>query len=254
VVAIRGTLSALDCITDIKATCEEFELVDPIDHHVIQRGKLHAGIYKSARNVYEVIRSTLVNLLQEHNHYNIVLTGHSLGAATASVLSLILMNEEEFCTTAIKVYSFGCPPVMTNELNEFVKPFTLSCVYGYDWVTRISLGSILDIYDSVVKLSKINKLKPDILTELNELSQEQVSSLYRSLLSNSTHDKLVIPGRILQIYERGRHEEAKPEDDYTISFMSPEYYHEMLFTRSMLLDHSPALYTSALEDLHSKFS
>lgn len=245
-------MSALDCIADIKAVCEEFELIDPIAQTVIQKGKLHAGIYKSAMNVYNVIRSTLINLLQEHADYNIVLTGHSLGAATASILSLLLMNDEEFCMCPLKVYSFGCPPVMTPELNEFVKPFTLTCVYGYDWVTRISLGGILDIYDSVIQIHKINKLKPDLMTELNDLSLDQISSLYYSLLSNSTHEKLVMPGKLLQIYERGRHEEAEPDAAYTISFMSTEYYQEMLFTKSMLTDHSPALYTAALEDLHSK--
>ncbi len=89
VITIRGTLSIRDVITDMTAECGYFDVDDLIDQ------PCHIGILNTAQNIYQRIKEE--NLLAEsfriNPNYQLMVTGHSLGAGTATILALKLKAE-----------------------------------------------------------------------------------------------------------------------------------------------------------------
>ena len=89
VITIRGTLSMRDVITDMTAECGFFD----VDH--LKDQPCHIGILNTAQNIYTRIKDE--NLLAEsfriNPSYQLMVTGHSLGAGTATILALKLKAE-----------------------------------------------------------------------------------------------------------------------------------------------------------------
>lgn len=76
-----------------------------------------------------------------------MLTGHSLGASTACVLSLLLYRDYP----NLKCYLYepvGC--TMTLELAKFTEKYTISTVFGNDVIPRLSPHSIERLIASMV--------------------------------------------------------------------------------------------------------
>eukprot|EP00951_Prasinocladus_malaysianus_P011316 scaffold83592_cov39-Prasinocladus_malaysianus.AAC.1 len=74
VVAVRGTASVRDCITDLVAVPAPA---------LGKRGSSHKGIAAAAVEMLHILVPVLAAALEKHPSYSIVLTGHSLGAGTA---------------------------------------------------------------------------------------------------------------------------------------------------------------------------
>lgn len=97
VVAIRGTNSISDIITDLICENEPFA-----------GGYAHAGMKSSAETLLASLVPKLRQVADEHPRYGIVVTGHSLGAGVAMLLTkLVLMTG----FTDVKCYAFAPPPV-----------------------------------------------------------------------------------------------------------------------------------------------
>merc|ERR1712106_527540 len=79
VLAVRGTFSIKDVILDM--VCKETPYLD---------GFTHEGILKGARKVWEEACDSVVSALNIHAGYGLVLTGHSLGAGVAVLITLEL--------------------------------------------------------------------------------------------------------------------------------------------------------------------
>jgi hypothetical protein len=101
------------------------------------------------------------------------IVGHSYGAATASVFTMIL--RERHLTDLRKVvgdfdtadsegrgfrmhcFAFACPPVVSAELAESAKSWIESYVNENDIVPRLGFGTVLDFRDLVLHASKLIK-------------------------------------------------------------------------------------------------
>ena len=109
VIAIRGTLALADVATDACAYEVPF-----------CGGRSHAGLAKAARSVWSVLEGDALALLRAHAGFALVLTGHSLGAGAATLLSILLNYERSVAEAqgraaplsgvAIAVYAFAAPP------------------------------------------------------------------------------------------------------------------------------------------------
>ncbi|KAL8284122.1 hypothetical protein RQP46_004871 [Phenoliferia psychrophenolica] len=91
---IRGTQSLADIRTDLEASLEDVHLPSLDDPTVSVTFRAHAGILAAARKLLDAesspLFSKLKTVLEEHAGYRLVLTGHSLGAAIASSLALLI--------------------------------------------------------------------------------------------------------------------------------------------------------------------
>lgn len=113
-IAIRGTSSKCDCITD--ACCFE--------KNAVLNGRkvtFHCGFYLSALFIFK-------NLMENFNEMtgNIYITGHSLGASVATILCVLLKEAREFKRRIIKALCYAPAPCMSNyrnDLNTFIASF-----------------------------------------------------------------------------------------------------------------------------------
>jgi sn1-specific diacylglycerol lipase len=155
IVSIRGTFSIEDCITDVLISPESlaqlgsefgFEAVDQY---------CHGGVMSSARNVYrDLERHGLLDglLFGEHARYpsyTLRLVGHSLGAATCTLLSYMLRTK--FPNLRCINYSPpGC--TFTWEMATQCKDWCTTCVLDTDIVPRLSVESIECLRDEILDL------------------------------------------------------------------------------------------------------
>ena len=169
VVAFRGTKSFEDIITDL-----EFKPV-PIGPGL---PLAHDGFVKSITAVYTSIETTLKPHLGQKQLF---ITGHSLGAALASLLAYRLSLDYPTCQPII--YVFGCPPVGDE---KFCKSFQESrsniiTIDGDPISTGelVSLGKDFGLYKPVEVKYLPGKGGHPVVGYIEQL--EKIVELYKSL-------------------------------------------------------------------------
>lgn len=122
---------------------------------------VHEGMYETSlgvgainRPVHRAVRSALLT----NPGYNLDIAGHSLGAGVASLLAIMWANPETTLTTTasglppgrkLHSYCYACPATMSASLGRRCDKLITSYVYSYDFICRLSLGSIQDIRNAV---------------------------------------------------------------------------------------------------------
>jgi len=80
-------------------------------------------------------------------NYDVVVTGHSLGAAVASVVSVVLKDKYPSLTC----FAFNPPGgLVSPELSELAAPYVTSVVVGYDAISRLGVKNVKDLVDDMV--------------------------------------------------------------------------------------------------------
>ncbi|KAF0698358.1 Aste57867_11008 [Aphanomyces stellatus] len=240
VIAIRGTLSLEDCLTD--AIAYGVSLDDVATRYQCDgRGAYaHQGMLQCAVWLMDEIASlNVLNMLFDpatpplhHRHvnesvpgayhdYGLVVTGHSLGAGAATLLALMLRPKYP----ALSCLAFSPPGCLVSPaLAESMKAFVTSVVLGKDIIARASLLSFQDLRDQVLSLigrSKVNKAAimrqalswrhPDELLHASEADvahtvyTTQLTN-YRTMLqriqSREPIHEMWMPGRIIHLQRR----------------------------------------------------
>jgi len=138
--AIRGTLSLSDAVTDM-AGCTIS--LDEIDESCLG----HEGIIKAGRGVLKQIQNNgkVQDFLKTHPKYDTIITGHSLGAGTAVVLHVLMM---QYPDKYRNLHSYPLAPPMV-----FVKSFiekrpelftNITCISNEkDIIPRLSVQGLL---------------------------------------------------------------------------------------------------------------
>lgn len=159
VVAFRGTQQRRDIAVDLQGATQETVAGDP------RWGKAHIGFL----NAFDVVGDVLRRKLQfDGNDAQIWVTGHSLGAALATVAAARMMQWQDAGTLAALdlrgMYTFGSPRVGNP---QFAKTFTETAErgdmstfrirHGDDPVTKLALHrGILGTYSHVGRLVHLN--------------------------------------------------------------------------------------------------
>ena len=134
VVAIRGTLSGHDALTDLTAATDFISVCG-------QPTGCHSGMLQSANFLFQQLESNniLERALSDHPGYGIVITGHSLGAGAGTLLSLLLQP----AYPEIKCYAFSPPGgLISLTAAKHTEHFCLSVIIGDDLVPRLSLSAL----------------------------------------------------------------------------------------------------------------
>lgn len=152
-----------DVITDITAECEYFDVEG------LGSQPAHIGILRTAENILRKIESLdlLAESFRRHPDYALLVTGHSLGAGTAVMLSLML--RKTYAHVRCIAYSPpGC--LVSHALARFTKSFIMSVVVGDDIVPRLSVRAV-------------HNLKADILKELYNCSLPKYKIIWKYSIS-----------------------------------------------------------------------
>lgn len=292
IVCIRGTANLPDSLTDLAASqdplqvrCQPDEVGSPLmspststctsisafrspsfvealvtdktQSHV--EGLGHAGVIRSARNLLALVRRDIVEAIRANPGYVVVTTGHSLGAATAAVLAL-LMREDNECPHAFSV-AFAPPPCLTYELAEQTAALGVTLINGPDIVPRLSVALLLPIFATARYVADLPRAKRSLLSvgvrngviDWDDLEQQTAK---RAAEMEKLHDgkRLFIPGRVFQLVRRD--EASQKQNTCNIAFRSRDmdvlrvsrakYLHVRARERRMFLAHAPFSYRSSL--------
>ncbi|XP_043958350.1 diacylglycerol lipase-beta [Gambusia affinis] len=283
-VAVRGTLSLKDVLTDLSAECENLPVEGVSGTCYAHKGMCQAAGYIYKKLVNDGILNQAFSVAPE---YKLVVTGHSLGAGTAALLAILLRTS--FPT--LQCYSFSPPGgLLSKALAEYSKDFVVSVVLGKDLVPRLSIPNMEDLKRRILKIvANCNKPKYRILlqgcwyelfggdpddfpTEMDSRREEQLSqpllgeesllirhsSSYQSLASDDSpahtaaHLPLFPPGRILYITEDGpSRRSCFSQVRYRADWSSEAAFRSILISPRMLVDHMPDAVLRALNSLCS---
>jgi len=146
VVVFQGSQEELDWMTNLSMKDTDFHT----------RGKVHQGFYHSLKLFIKTLRkenkkieqAILFDLFNDIQRFNmnskIIVTGHSLGGALATLVGCYLI-ELGVLRDNISVYSFGAPPLATQQFCDF-----------YD--NKIDVYRMVNKNDLIPKLDKVSRL------------------------------------------------------------------------------------------------
>ncbi|KFQ36791.1 Sn1-specific diacylglycerol lipase beta, partial [Mesitornis unicolor] len=275
VVAVRGTLSFEDVLTDLSADCEDLTLED-----VLENGFVHKGITQAASYIYQkLINDGILNqAFTIAPEYKLVIVGHSLGGGTASVLAIMLRNS--FAYLALVFFS--------KSLADYTKHFIVSVIVGKDLVARLSMPNMEDLKRRIVRIvANCNRPKYQILlhgcwyevfggdpdnfpTELGGRNQDALTQpllaeeslmVHRSPSYNALEDEshsnsppqyppLYLPGKIIHIVEESSSRRLCSTDTkYTARWSDERVFSSILISPKMVTDHMPDVVLKALNSL-----
>jgi len=116
VVAFRGSQQLLDIITDFSISLVPLESpgMSGVGH-----ARVHVGFLTAYNSVASHVISAMRSQLAAHPDYSVVVTGHSLGGALASIAGLSL--KVNFPEAMVKLYTFGQPRTGDSVYAELVE-------------------------------------------------------------------------------------------------------------------------------------
>ncbi|KAM4524045.1 diacylglycerol lipase-beta [Odontesthes bonariensis] len=283
-VAVRGTLSLKDVLTDLSAECENLPVEGVSGACYAHKGMSQAAGYIYKKLINDGILNQAFSIAPE---YKLVITGHSLGAGTAAILAILLRNS----FPSLQCYSFSPPGgLLSKALADYSKDFVVSVVLGKDLVPRLSIPNMEDLKRKILKIvSNCNKPKYRILlqgcwyelfggdpddfpTEMDNRREEQLSqpllgeeslmirhsSSYQSLASDDSpahtaaHLPLFLPGHILHITEDGpSRRSCFSQVRHRAEWSNEMAFRSILISPRMLSDHMPDAMLRALNSLTS---
>lgn len=136
VIAIRGTLSGHDALTDLAA------VTDPISVEGLPVGwTAHKGMLQAATYLFRQLEKNdiLTQAFTQYPTYHLVVTGHSLGAGAAVLLSMLLRPR----FPKVRCFAFSPPGgLLSQAAARFTETFCLSVIVGDDLVPRLSLDTL----------------------------------------------------------------------------------------------------------------
>uniref|UniRef100_A0A7S3L1W3 sn-1-specific diacylglycerol lipase n=1 Tax=Amphora coffeiformis TaxID=265554 RepID=A0A7S3L1W3_9STRA len=156
VLTIRGTFSLSGIITDLAGYCEDY-----------CGGMAHAGMACAAQETWdsvwnEVLRDKLAEGGDTLAEYSLVVTGHSLGAGVACLVTILiyhLIQEKKLPTLQhrrIQCYAMAPPPVFEplSAAPEAVSN-TVAYIHQYDCVPSLSVDGVRRLMACLGRIQKV---------------------------------------------------------------------------------------------------
>jgi hypothetical protein len=225
VVAIRGTFSLHDIMTDLSGEYVPF-----------MNGFAHSGFLQAALWIRDHYFDKLREWMEVYSAKSIFIVGHSLGAAIGSILLVLIrdaMKNHELDFECM-AFLYATPPSMSFEVSEPFMPYMYSCINEHDPVPFASYGSFLDFKDLLafaIQQLKLSKTTAERLSRLHEYSLK--------LKQENKHLRLVVPGQILAMY--------KTKGNHYIEYCTWQYFDLLHFKLDMGIHHLPNYYEKSLK-------
>jgi len=247
VVALRGTFHVRDAIVDVCGRNEPF-----------LNGLAHSGILKTAQKKREKIVPVLKESLRQYPGYTVVFVGHSLGAGTAAILTVLL--KKEFPDWPIKSFCFAPPCILSESIAKDMEGTIVSFVVNNDVVPRLSLGSLEALKNATVELlsqsdnnlqrmyhvvNAVNTFGTDATQKINKIlkvkATPDVSKIDRAKGEN---EKLVPPGFVYHMYKK-----SPSSKKFVMEQSERSIFTEVVIANDMYTDHLPLSYEGAFKSV-----
>ncbi|XP_054706286.1 diacylglycerol lipase-beta-like [Uloborus diversus] len=266
-VTARGTFSVDDVLTDISAG------FSPMDDRGSPEGSLcHHGMLTAAREIKAKLEEgeILQEAFKEKPDYQLVVTGHSLGASVASILTMLLKVEYP----NVRCFSFAPAPTMNKAALATTYDNVFTIVYGNDSVPYLNYENVKYMVIEMVKCLKECKLpKYKVFMSCKDRHDdsdcdEKCDNYEVDFKSNGKCKKnglddpfkvgetdleksgspvapctehLYVAGRILHI--------KRTSDGYRLKMVTENEYTPLVFRPNMVLEHFPQYVQACLEQI-----
>lgn len=154
--AVRGTFGLNDVLTDLMAHSVPF---------LSGQYLAHKGMAQAVQGLVDKCWTSCVAplLLKEFPGYRLVTTGHSMGAAVATMLAIWVRHHHP--DVPIACWAFACPPCISLNLAESTRDYVFGVTYGDDVITRASVESLLMLKQ---RLRHILQVSPGIWKSITQ--------------------------------------------------------------------------------------
>eukprot|EP00605_Chrysophyceae_sp_TOSAG23-4_P002276 GSChrysophyteH1.ASY1.ANO1.2521.1 assembled CDS len=303
VVAIRGSLSLEDCVTDVLCEPEEMTAAGKKWNFNGEGKWAHSGMLRSAMKIREDLEkqgvlqelffgNSMENASTSAYSYQLVVTGHSLGAGNAVLLSLMLQSQYP----SLQCYAFGTPGSLVDATTaERCKDWLTTVVLNNDLIARAGKATLNHLREQVLSaITRAKVTKTQIMRTLieevdikdflypvgeepdSEFKDEVDHFLQQMRIKNEDRGKvteLVLPGKIIALSKEGRglvRESTSAwktvckclscafsgfcrNKRYIPEETSREAFSEIVVSPSMAVDHFPDRYVTELENLYKNW-
>jgi len=248
ILTIRGTFHAKDCLTDLVANYEPF-----------LGGCAHAGILMAARQLYQDLCPVLIELLSKNPTYELRVIGHSLGAGTATLFTMMLQQDHKI---PVHCYAFAPPAIVSLDVAKQFNNTITSVVLNDDIVPRLSFGSLEDLKHVITHLlsqtdSNTARLF-QFLSAGNNLGQSLTKRLSTYFHCDPKPDlgtknivlspRLYPAGTVYHIFNSENKNGLNVKYN-KIEESDPSLFGDIVISHSMFMDHMPDAYENALLNL-----
>jgi hypothetical protein len=215
--------------------------------------------------------------------------GHSLGGGVASLLCVLWSQQNKdadnlmpsFVTSSqsglpagrpIHCYAYGPPGVMSLSLSTYCAGLVTSIVHGYDVVSSLSLGLLKDFKNIATSLHTESNVAEEIISRVigrmqqkkkkdeQEKDEEEMTeddqwfwAMIKTMRADMNSEKMYPPSTVYLI-ETIPH--IKKQHKVILSRCEDvkARFSEIVFTKTMFMDHSPLMYENAIRRLSTGFS
>jgi hypothetical protein len=222
VIAIKGTSSLGDILTDCCGLAVSHELDCPFVEGANAIIRCHEGILLSSRRLCHDLEPLLNDLILP-TRFNILVTGHSLGAGVASLVGVLLRSRLSILRrdpSRLRVVAFAAPPILDCDSALACKSFVTTVVNNADIIPRASLSNLLVLIEFLKRIDRELELKgkrpkdlvstSQFLIELSRNNTEMIVSVDEiknamneafSRVDLRDPDHLFVPGRVIHMYD-----------------------------------------------------
>ena len=246
VLAIRGTFCFNDVIVDL--VCEEEKFLD---------GFAHSGILLGAKRILMKCEKMLKVSMESSPDYKLVITGHSLGAGAAILISLAILNGETSIDSnkvQLKCYALAPPPVFRSENIEKYQDKIDIFINENDCVPRLSLANIAKLLAIMEAIDDIElPLKDQIMIYGGFKDTPYLLEDFKELVKIVTETeqdqfpRLEIPGRVFHFC---RSKNKLHPSRFRLYTNSQDFFSDsLLLLKRMILNHLQPAYEDALNNV-----
>mmetsp|Transcript_15226 Transcript_15226/g.28672 ORF Transcript_15226/g.28672 Transcript_15226/m.28672 type:complete len:274 (-) Transcript_15226:324-1145(-) len=111
-VAFRGSESIQNWVDNLDAILTDYPLCDGC--------RVHKGFYNAEQSCYNEVLSAVKSLQATYSSYDVMVTGHSLGGAIATLTSMDLINSG---INNVRLWNYGCPRIGDTDFANYANSF-----------------------------------------------------------------------------------------------------------------------------------
>ncbi|KAG2208661.1 hypothetical protein INT47_007759 [Mucor saturninus] len=240
VLSIRGTMSIMDTLTDLVCEYEPWK-----------GGFVHSGMKNSAMWFFRNVVPQLIAYSNEHSATALTIVGHSMGASTAAILTIILTDYiEEFRQKDkdFKLQCFGYAPAcgLSLDLAEKYSDIIQSFVFADDVVSKLSYGSMMGVKEMIIASTEAVQdmglgeiiWSGDLEGEKWQTAFKQIAEVRKRCLDTMDENpRLYVAGKVYQFWL-----DPTPANESRIvveKTTAERVCSELVVKKSIIMDHLP---------------